>query len=44
MFFFEDTIFSSPSAASCVVLGTASSGPEEWKTETRIKLKDSVES
>ncbi|BDA80259.1 hypothetical protein LPTSP3_g31890 [Leptospira kobayashii] len=38
--FNEDTIFSSPSAASCIVLGTASSGPEEWKTETGIKLKD----
>ncbi|MBM9578657.1 GIY-YIG nuclease family protein [Leptospira sp. 201903070] len=38
--FVENTIFSSPSAASCIVLGTASSGPEEWKTESGTKLKD----
>ncbi|TGN19165.1 GIY-YIG nuclease family protein [Leptospira idonii] len=40
--FIEDTLFSSPSAASCVIVGTSSSGPEEWKTEKGIKLKDQI--
>jgi hypothetical protein len=30
--FASDTIFSSPSAASSIVLGRQSSGPLEWKT------------
>ena len=32
--------FSSPSAASTVVLGQSSNGKEDWKTEYGVKLKD----
>ena len=32
--------FTAPSAASCVVLGHASNGNLDWKTEDGIKLKD----
>ena len=38
--FAQDAIFSSPSAASSIVLGTSTSGPEEWKNEKGKKLKD----
>ena len=39
--FVENTIFTSPSAASSVILGTNSSGPLEWKDKNDRKLKDS---
>lgn len=38
--FKQDTVFSSPSAASCIILGTSTSGPEEWKDKNGIKLKE----
>jgi hypothetical protein len=38
--FTSDTIFTSPSAASSIVLGRQSSGPLEWKTENGISLKE----
>lgn len=38
--FISDTIFSSPSAASSIVLGRQSSGPLEWKTEDGQSYKD----
>lgn len=37
--FVEDTIFSSPSAASNMVLGRNSNGYTEWITENGITLK-----
>lgn len=40
--FTEDTIFSSPSAASSIVLGRQSSGPSEWKTKSGISYKDKM--
>lgn len=38
--FAADTIFSSPSAASSIILGRQSSGPLEWKTEEGKSYKD----
>lgn len=38
--FISDTLFSSPSAASSIILGRQSSGPLEWKTEDGISFKE----
>ncbi|MBQ3694342.1 MAG: DUF4357 domain-containing protein, partial [Synergistaceae bacterium] len=38
--FQHDFEFSAPSAASCVVLGRASNGNMDWKTEDGVKLRD----
>lgn len=38
--FIKDYEFSSPSAASAVVLGHNSNGNVDWKTESGVKLKD----
>lgn len=41
--FSEDTIFKSPSQASSVILGSQTSGPQNWKTEDNKTYKDFME-
>jgi len=41
--FVEDTIFTSPSAASSIVLGRQSAGPNEWIDEQGITYKENEE-
>lgn len=38
----RDFVFSSPSAAACVVMGRSSNGPKEWRTEDGRALGDAV--
>jgi hypothetical protein len=38
--FTEDTVFESPSAASSIILGSQSAGPQVWIDETNKSLKE----
>ena len=40
LLFIEDYMFESPSAAATVVLGHSASGPQEWKDENEVSLKE----
>ena len=41
--FEKDTIFSSTSAASSIIMGRQSSGPAEWKTKSGKSYKEITE-
>lgn len=43
LYFTEDYVFDSLSAAAAVVLARSAQGPKEWKYESGISVKDSIE-